>query len=43
MLKYIPTGEIFSNRLEAKLKLGHSNFNKIIRKHPELIVFINKD
>ena len=43
MLKYIPTGEIFSNRLEAKLKLGHSNFNKIIRKHPELIVFIDKD
>jgi hypothetical protein len=41
MLKYIPTGEVFSNRLEAKLKLGHANFNRIARKHPELLIFIN--
>lgn len=41
MLYYRPTKETFSNRLEAKLKLGHHNFNKIVHEHPEDLIFIN--
>ena len=43
MILYIPTNQLFSNRLEAKLILGHSRFNKIVKHSPDDIVFINKE
>ncbi len=43
MILYKPTNELFSNRLEAKLKLGHSKFNKIMRQSPDDLVFIKKE
>lgn len=30
-LKHIPTGMVYANRKDAKLKMGHSNYNKAIR------------
>lgn len=41
MIFYRPTKETFQNRLEAKLKLGHHNFNKIVHEHPEDLIFVN--
>lgn len=41
MILYKPTNSFFKNRLEAKLQLGHSRFNKIIKKHPDDLIFIN--
>ncbi len=43
MILYKPTNQFFSNRLEAKLKLGHSRFNKIVKYSPDDIVFINQE
>lgn len=43
MILYKPTNQLFSNRLEAKLKLGHSRFNNIVKYFPDDIVFINKE
>lgn len=37
MWKYLPTGETFSSRLEAKMKLGHGFANRAIR-YRELIL-----
>jgi len=31
-LKYLPTGEVYENRKEAKIKLGHSNYNKALKR-----------
>lgn len=30
-IKYLPTGQTFDNRKEAKIALGHSNFNHALR------------
>ena len=30
MLKFILSGEIFENRKEAKLKMGHANYNRAL-------------
>lgn len=43
MIYYKPTNQYFSNRLEAKLKLGHSRFNKIVKYSPDDLVFINRE
>ena len=43
MILYKPTNELFSNRLEAKLKLGHYKFNKIMKNSPDDLVFIKKE
>ena len=40
---YKTTNQLFSNRLEAKLKLGHSKFNKIMKHSPDDLVFIKKE
>ena len=42
MILYIPTNQLFSNRLEAKLILGHSRFNKIVKQSPDDLVYINQ-
>ena len=31
-IKFLTTGEIFQNRKEAKLIIGHSNYNRALRK-----------
>lgn len=31
LVKHLPSGEVFANRKEAKLKLGHSNYNKALK------------
>lgn len=31
MMKFRPTGQLFSNRKEAKRYFGHSNYNRYIR------------
>ncbi len=30
-IKYLPTGQTFDNRKEAKIALGHSNFNHALK------------
>ena len=30
-VKYLPTGETFSNRKEAKIGLGHANYNRALK------------
>ena len=30
-MMYIPSGEVYENRKEAKLMMGHSRFNKALR------------
>ncbi len=27
-IKHIPSGEIYENRKEAKMKMGHANYNR---------------
>ena len=35
-IKHIPSGEIYENRKEAKIKMGHSNYNRAL-KHGEIL------
>ena len=30
-MMYIPSGEVYNNRKEAKLIMGHANFNRALR------------
>lgn len=30
-MMYLPSGEVYENRKEAKMKMGHSRFNKALR------------
>lgn len=41
MILYIPTNQLFRNRLEAKLVLGHSRFNKIVKNRPDDLIFMD--
>lgn len=43
MLLYKPTKQKFRNRLEAKLALGHSRYNKIVKTKPDDLIFINNN
>ena len=43
MLLYKPTNQLFRNRLEAKLALGHSRYNKIARKTPDDLIYLNEN
>ncbi len=38
---YKPTNQLFRNRLEAKLALGHSRYNKIAKNNPDDLVYLN--
>lgn len=35
---YIPTGEVYANRKEAKLIMGHANYNKAL--HEGKMMFV---
>lgn len=37
-LQHIATGMVYANRKDAKLKMGHSNYNKAIRNGQMLFV-----
>ncbi|OYP57085.1 hypothetical protein CIK99_08000 [Prevotella sp. P5-92] len=37
-VKHIPSGAVYENRKEAKLMMGHSNYNKAIRNGQMLFV-----
>ena len=41
MLLYKPTNQLFMSRLEAKLALGHSRYNRIAKNNPDDLIFIN--
>ena len=41
MILYVPTNQLFRNRLEAKLTLGHSRYNKIAKNNPDDLVYLN--
>lgn len=41
MLLYRPTNKLFRSRLEAKLALGHSRYNRIAKNNPDDLIFIN--
>lgn len=41
MILYVPTKQLFRNRLEAKLTLGHSRYNKIAKNNPDDLVYLN--
>ena len=37
-MMYIPSGEVYNNRKEAKLMMGHANFNRALRYRLMLII-----
>ena len=41
MLVYRPTNQLFRNRLEAKLALGHSRYNRIAKNNPDDLIYVN--
>lgn len=30
-IKHVPSGEVYENRKEAKVKMGHGNFNRALK------------
>ena len=43
MILYVPTNQLFRNRLEAKLALGHSRYNKIAKNNPDDLIYLNNN
>ena len=43
MILYVPTNQLFRNRLEAKLVLGHSRYNKIAKNNPDDLLYLNNN
>ena len=43
MILYVPTNQLFRNRLEAKLTLGHSRYNKIAKNNPDDLLYLNNN
>ena len=43
MLLYKPTNQLFMSRLEAKLALGHSRYNRIAKNNPDDLIYINNN
>ena len=41
MILYKPTNQLFRNRLEAKLALGHSRYNNISKNNPDDLIYLN--
>ena len=37
-IMYLPSGEVYENRKEAKLMMGHANFNRALRNRLMLII-----
>ena len=37
-MMYIPSGEVYNNRKEAKLMMGHANYNKALKNRLMLII-----
>ena len=43
MILYVPTNQLFRSRLEAKLALGHSRYNRIAKKNPDDLIYLNNN
>jgi len=43
MILYKPTNQLFRNRLEAKLVLGHSRYNRIAKHNPDDLIYLNNN
>lgn len=43
MLLYRPTNQLFRSRLEAKLALGHSRYNRIAKNNPDDLIYLNNN
>lgn len=43
MILYKPTNQLFRNRLEAKLALGHSRYNRIAKNNPDDLIYLNNN
>lgn len=41
MILYKPKNQLFKNRLEAKLAIGHARFNRIARNNPDDLIYLN--
>ena len=37
-MMYLPSGEVYENRKEAKLMMGHANYNKALKNRLMLII-----
>ena len=37
-IKHVPSGEVYENRKEAKIKMGHSNFNRALKNGEMLFI-----
>ena len=37
-MMYLPSGEVYNNRKEAKLMMGHANYNKALKNRLMLII-----
>lgn len=37
-IMYLPSGEVYENRKEAKLMMGHANYNKALKNRLMLII-----
>lgn len=43
MILYKPTNKLFRSRLEAKLALGHSRYNRIAKNNPDDLIYLNNN
>ena len=43
MILYVPTNQLFRNRLEAKLALGHSRYKKKKKNNPDDLLYLNNN
>lgn len=43
MILYKPTNQLFRSRLEAKLALGHSRYNRIAKNNTDDLIYINNN
>jgi hypothetical protein len=43
MILYVPTNQLFRNRLEAKLASGHSRYHKIAKNNPDDLLYLNNN
>ena len=43
MILYVPKKQLFRSRLEAKLALGHSRYNKIAKNNPDDLLYLNNN
>ena len=43
LIQYLPTGEVFENRKEAKMMIGHGKYNRALKKGEIAFVSLSPD